>query len=72
MQVTDPLTGVEVPIFHPRRDRWADHFVWEAVDCRGDRSWAKYRGGAEFERPLPFVGSRRGCEKMGLAPSRKG
>jgi hypothetical protein len=29
MQVTDPLTGVHVPIFNPRRDRWADHFVWE-------------------------------------------
>lgn len=29
MQVTDPLTELDVPIFNPRRDRWADHFVWE-------------------------------------------
>ena len=29
MRVTDPLIGVHVPIFNPRRDRWADHFVWE-------------------------------------------
>lgn len=29
LQVTDPLTGQNVPIFDPRRDRWADHFVWE-------------------------------------------
>jgi hypothetical protein len=24
----DPVTGDVVPLFHPRRDRWADHFVW--------------------------------------------
>lgn len=28
-QVTDPLTGDEVPIFHPRRDHWNGHFLWE-------------------------------------------
>lgn len=22
----DPLTGQIIPLFHPRRDRWADHF----------------------------------------------
>ncbi len=29
MQVTDPLTGLRVPIFDPRWNRWADHFAWE-------------------------------------------
>ncbi len=24
----DPLTGKTVPLFHPRRQRWRDHFVW--------------------------------------------
>ena len=24
----DPLSGVEVALFHPRRQRWADHFAW--------------------------------------------
>jgi 5-methylcytosine-specific restriction endonuclease McrA len=24
----DPLTGEEVPHFHPRRERWGDHFAW--------------------------------------------
>ena len=24
----DPLTGEIVPLFHPRRQRWADHFAW--------------------------------------------
>ena len=25
----DPETDELVPLFHPRRDVWADHFVWE-------------------------------------------
>jgi len=24
----DPVTGERVPLFHPRRDRWSDHFAW--------------------------------------------
>ncbi len=24
----DPLTGESVPLFHPRQDRWDEHFVW--------------------------------------------
>ena len=24
----DPETAEVVPLFHPRRDRWAEHFVW--------------------------------------------
>lgn len=25
----DPETGVLVPLFHPRRDNWSDHFVFD-------------------------------------------
>jgi len=25
---TDPVTGESTPLFHPRRDRWPDHFAW--------------------------------------------
>jgi hypothetical protein len=28
----DPATGVEAPLFHPRGQRWRDHFTW-ADDC---------------------------------------
>jgi 5-methylcytosine-specific restriction endonuclease McrA len=28
----DPVTGQVVPLFHPRRQRWADHFRW-SDDC---------------------------------------
>jgi hypothetical protein len=24
----DPVSGEVMPLFHPRRDRWRDHFVW--------------------------------------------
>lgn len=24
----DPATDESVPLFHPRRDRWLDHFTW--------------------------------------------
>ena len=26
----DPVTQTRVPLFHPRRERWAEHFVWSA------------------------------------------
>lgn len=25
----DPLTGQRQPLFHPRRDDWAEHFAWD-------------------------------------------
>jgi hypothetical protein len=31
-RAVDPATGIEVSLFHPRRDRWADHFAW-TEDC---------------------------------------
>lgn len=29
IQARDPLTGAIAPLFHPRADRWEDHFTWE-------------------------------------------
>lgn len=31
----DPLTSRAVPLFHPRRQRWADHFCWEGFRIVG-------------------------------------
>jgi len=31
----DPATGGIAPLFHPRRQRWADHFRWEGVRVAG-------------------------------------
>ena len=27
-EAVDPLTGELVPLYHPRRDQWAEHFAW--------------------------------------------
>src|SRR5947209_8764297 len=27
-QGRDPATGILVPLFHPRNQRWRDHFTW--------------------------------------------
>src|SRR5271156_4058676 len=31
----DPSTGRIVRLFHPRNDRWAEHFVWDGPTLRG-------------------------------------
>jgi D-arabinose 1-dehydrogenase-like Zn-dependent alcohol dehydrogenase len=31
----DPQTGQVAPLFHPRRDRWADHFALDGVRING-------------------------------------
>ena len=31
----DPLTGKEVPLFHPRGQSWQDHFVWQGTRVQG-------------------------------------
>lgn len=28
-KVIDPVTGMEVPIYNPRRDTWSQHFRWD-------------------------------------------
>lgn len=27
---TDPLTGEIIPLFHPRKQKWNEHFTWSA------------------------------------------
>ena len=31
----DPKSGSEVPLFHPRRDSWAENFRWNGVELMG-------------------------------------
>jgi hypothetical protein len=31
---TDPVSGEVTRLFHPRSDRWADHFEWEGAIVR--------------------------------------
>jgi len=32
---TDAATGRRAPLFHPRRDAWAEHFQWNGVEIEG-------------------------------------
>jgi 5-methylcytosine-specific restriction endonuclease McrA len=34
---TDPKTRLDTPLFHPRKQRWAEHFAWTAdhAEIRG-------------------------------------
>ena len=31
----DPESGAIAPLFHPRRDLWAEHFAWVGVELHG-------------------------------------
>jgi hypothetical protein len=31
----DPDTGLEAPLYHPRRDLWSEHFAWKSVRLAG-------------------------------------
>ncbi|HEV2962990.1 MAG TPA: HNH endonuclease signature motif containing protein [Candidatus Angelobacter sp.] len=31
----DPESGEIVRLFHPRRDRWLEHFKWEGLELKG-------------------------------------
>ena len=33
-QAIDPVTAALVPLFHPRRQQWLEHFVWSADGTR--------------------------------------
>jgi hypothetical protein len=32
IEALDPVTGQTVPLYHPRRDRWLEHFAWNEDD----------------------------------------
>lgn len=34
VEAVDPETGVAAPLFHPRRQRWSEHFGWSADGLR--------------------------------------
>lgn len=34
VMASDPLTGIEVPLFHPRKQRWIEHFAWSEDHLR--------------------------------------
>jgi len=35
LTAVDPVSGKEVPLFNPRRDRWDEHFIWSVDKLLG-------------------------------------
>ncbi len=67
----DPRTGQVVPLFHPRRDRWSDHFRW-----RGPILAGRSPAGRATVRVLAIndpdaVAVRRALIAEGVFPRRK-
>lgn len=30
----DPVSGIDIPLFHPRQQRWLEHFAWDESGAR--------------------------------------
>src|SRR4051794_27297769 len=56
-EAVDPTSGMVVALFHPRRDRWSDHFRWEGhrfhrwACRRPDQALAKAWVGGKIRTP---------------------
>lgn len=49
----DPATGRKVPLFHPRRQRWRDHFRWDDLEIVGLTATGRATVAAlQMNRPL--------------------
>ena len=49
----DPQTREEVPVYHPRRERWSVHFRWEGVRVIGQTATGRATVAAlDMNRPL--------------------
>lgn len=49
----DPVSVVEVRLFHPRRDQWQDHFRWEGITLIGKSPTGRATIAAlEMNRPM--------------------
>lgn len=54
VEYIDPLTGKKVPLFHPRQQKWSEHFIWSPEDfpwcirpC--DSYWQFHKNGSGFK-----------------------
>jgi 5-methylcytosine-specific restriction endonuclease McrA len=64
----DPATGRTVPLFHPRRQRWLDHFRWRGVRVIGRTPTGRATAAAlRMSRPL-ILAIRREEAQRGRHP----
>src|SRR5260370_29885952 len=53
---TDPATRNVVPLFHPRRQNWSDHFGWKKPDRARDSSRFAAEQAGPAKPPPPYGG----------------
>lgn len=69
-QARDPVSGDEVPLFHPRRQSWNEHFAWSAngIEIVGRTPTGRATIAAlKMNDPL-IVGARSLWSDLGLHP----
>ncbi len=65
----DSLTGQLVPLFHPRRNRWADHFEWQGAVLVGRTPVGRATISVLAINHPDYVGVREELIEEGLFPS---
>ena len=67
----DPQSGQEVDLFHPRCDRWPDHFRWEGVHLKGRTPTGRATIAALDMNRVLILAIRREEAARGRHPSRE-
>ncbi len=69
--VTDPVSGQQCRLFHPRQERWEDHFQWNGALVEGLTPLGRATVEAlAMNRPL-IVAIREAEEQLGRHPPRE-
>jgi hypothetical protein len=68
--VRDPVSARDVPLFHPQRDVWAEHFAWAegASEITGLTAIGRATVAALRMNRLQLIRMRRMWRKMGEYP----
>ena len=66
----DPVDGALVPLFHPRRDRWADHFQWRGTELVGRTPVGRVTIHVLAMNDPPIVALREALIAEGIFPPR--
>ena len=67
---SDPLTGERVPLFHPRRQQWREHFCWseDGSEIIGLTPMGRATVAALNMNHLAIVEARRRWARVGWHP----
>ena len=69
VEATDPDTGIDAPLFHPRLQVWHEHFVWEDHQVVGLTGTASCNRGCAGLNESRKTHIRQAEQAFGLFPS---